>query len=99
MFFFNISVYIPIKNNNKGSKFPVHLTGLIYLLGLLDHSGRVCDDLELFFDAPRVEMSTVLKDARRGQQRAGKPFDTGQRKPAEWENPKQVEKEERFGLL
>lgn len=58
------------------------------------------DDLELIgFDAPRVDVSTVRKDARRGQQRAGKPFDTGQRKPAEWENPKQVEKEEKFGPL
>lgn len=94
MFFFNIFVEIPIKNNNKGSKCPVDLTGVFYFLGLV-----VCDDLELVFDAPRVKMSTVLKDTRRGQQRAGKPFDTGQRKPAEWENPKQVEKEERFGLL
>lgn len=27
------------------------------------------------FGAPKVDVSTVLKDARRGQQRAGKGFD------------------------
>ena len=44
-------------------------------------------------------MRAVLKDARRGQQRAGKPFATGQRKPTEWENLKQVEEEEIYGPL
>lgn len=77
MFFFNISVEIPIQNNNKGSECSVNLIVLIYFFGLLDHSGKVYDIVELVSDAPRVEMSTVLKDARRGQQRAGKPFDTG----------------------
>lgn len=42
---------------------------------------------------PGVEARTVLKDARRGQQRAGKPFGRGQRKPAGRENQEQVKEE------
>jgi hypothetical protein len=38
------------------------------------------------FDPLRADVSTVLKDARRGQQRARKPFDKGQRKMARQES-------------
>lgn len=41
----------------------------------------------------------MIQGARRGQQRAGKTFTIGQRKPVKWKNPRQVVKEKIFDPL
>lgn len=50
----------------------VQLTSLISFLRLLDHLGSM--KMGIGFHPPRAEVSTVQREARRGQQRAEKPF-------------------------
>lgn len=84
------SLFKKKKTIGKGSRFPVHLTSSIHFLGGL-RSFSVCEPGLVW--ALQGLKRAVLEDARRGQQRAGKPFDRGQRKQAERENQKQVKEE------